>query len=530
MERHIVLIGMMGSGKTTVGRLLSKILGMSFIDTDEIIEKQEGISIGEIFKTKGEEYFRKVEGEVLENVLKENPSIVATGGGIILSEKNRDLIKEKSIPIFLDGDIETLAERLKRAKDRPLLEGDSIESRLRAIWHKRERFYKEFKNSINTSGLAPIDIAVKIVTQFLPPGNIKYVDENVKVGMGITKELGQLLRDKNYREPMLIVTSSILWKQWREYVEDGLSEFSYKTFFLPDGEDAKTMENVYKLWEVMFSLGFTRKNPILLLGGGTIGDTGGFAASTFMRGVPLFQLPTTLLSQIDSSIGGKRGVNYKHLKNMIGTFYDATLTMLDPVFLLSLPEKEIKNGLSEAIKSAVIKDPFLFEFIDSHIEKIFGKNIPVLATIIEKTVGVKVAVVKEDPYELTGYRKVLNLGHTLGHALEGIEGFAISHGEGVAIGMVFASYLGEKMGITPTDVREKIENIIQRAGLPTVFSCKYIDIILKKMYYDKKREDERLFWVIPKEIGEVGFYKFTLDEIKGILVSFCKEYTYDSKG
>ncbi len=142
----------------------------------------------------------------------------------------------------------------------------------------------------------------------------------------------------------------------------------------------------------------------------------------------------------------------------------------------------------------------------------------------------KISVVKEDPYELTGYRKVLNLGHTLGHALEGIEGFAISHGEGVAIGMVFASYLGEKMGITPTDVREKIENIIQRAGLPTVFPCKYIDIILKKMYYDKKREDERLFWVIPKEIGEVGFYKFTLDEIKGILVSFCKEYTYDSKG
>ncbi len=529
MERHIVLIGMMGSGKTTVGRLLSEILGMSFIDTDEIIEKQEGISISEIFKTKGEDYFREKETVVLNSLLNNKPSIIATGGGIILSSENREMIKKRSIPIFLYGDIETLAERLKKAKDRPLLEGDSIENRLKAIWHEREKFYKEFENSVNTNTLTPLDVAIKIITQFLPPQDIAHIDEGVVVGRGAVKELGQTLEDKNYREPMLIVTSSILWKQWREYVEDGLSEFSYKTFFLPDGEDAKTMENVYKLWEVMFSLGFTRKNPVLLLGGGTIGDAGGFAASTFMRGLPLFQIPTTLLSQIDSSIGGKRGVNYKHLKNMIGTFYDAILTILDPVFLLTLPEKEIKSGLSEVIKSAIIGDFSLFDFIDAHTREIFDKNIPVFSIIIEKTVAVKLKVVEKDPYEITGYRKVLNLGHTLGHALEGIEGFSISHGEGVAIGMVFASFLGEKMGITPTDVKEKIENIIQRAELPTVFPCKYIDIILEKMYYDKKREDEKLFWVIPKEIGEVGFYKFTIDEVRDVLASFCKEYleSYD---
>ncbi len=529
MERHIVLIGMMGSGKTTTGKILSQMLGISFIDTDEVIEERENMSISEIFKTKGERYFREKETVVLNSLLNNKPSIIATGGGIILSSENREMIKKRSIPIFLYGDIEVLAKRLEKASDRPLLEGDVVYKRLKSIWSDREKFYREFENSVNTNTLTPLDVAIKIITQFLPPQDIAHIDEGVVVGRGAIKELGQTLKDKNYKEPLLIVTSSVLWERWGEYIKSGLHGFSYKTFFLPDGEKAKTMENVYKLWEVMFSLGFTRKNPVLLLGGGTIGDTGGFAASTFMRGLPLFQIPTTLLSQIDSSIGGKRGVNYKHLKNMIGTFYDASLTILDPVFLLTLPEKEIKSGLAEVIKSAIIGDSSLFDFIDAHTGEIFDKNIPVFSTIIEKTVAVKLKVVEKDPYELTGYRKVLNLGHTLGHALEGIEGFSLSHGEGVAIGMVFASFLGEKMGITPAYVRRKIENIIKKVGLPITFPDKYIEMALNKMFYDKKREDDKLFWVIPEKIGKVSFYKFSPEEIRDALRSFCKEYPYDSE-
>ncbi|HID15509.1 MAG TPA: 3-dehydroquinate synthase, partial [Candidatus Atribacteria bacterium] len=325
-----------------------------------------------------------------------------------------------------------------------------------------------------------------------------------------------------YKEPALVITSHSIWERWGDYIENSLKDFKRKIFFLPEGESAKSMEYVYKLWEEMFSLDFTRKNPVLLIGGGTIGDTGGFAASTFMRGVPIIQLPTTLLSQLDSSIGGKRGVNYKHLKNMIGTFYDATYTVLDPVFLLSLPEREIKNGLSEAIKSAIIGSSDLFDFINTHITEIFSYNLSILEVVVKKTVKIKLDVVSKDPYELTGYRKVLNLGHTLGHALESIEDFSISHGEGVSIGMAFAAFLGEKEGITPVKIRDKIVKLIKKSGLPISLPDVDIKMLIKKMYYDKKREDEKIFWVIPEDIGRVGFYKFDPNKVEYFIREFSK--------
>ncbi len=528
MEKHIVLIGMMGSGKSTVGRELSKILGLPFVDTDTLIEEKEGMSISDIFRERGEPYFRRIESEVLCKTLSERPSILATGGGIILSEQNRKLIKEKAIPVFLYADTDLLAERLKSAEDRPLLQGNDLRKRLGVIWDKRKVFYEEYENRIDTKGLTPREIAIEIIIRFLPY-EVNSVDEGIISGRGVTKHLKEVFREKRFQEPILIITSSFLWNRWKKYVIDSLGHTKYESFFLPDGETAKSMEYVEKIWEKMFSLGFTRRNPVLLLGGGTIGDAAGFAASTFMRGVPLLQIPTTLLSQVDSSIGGKRGVNYKHLKNMIGTFYDAVLTVLDPIFLLTLPEREIRGGLSEAIKSAIIGDPLLFKLIETHIPEIFSYNLRVLGDIIERTVKVKLDVVKQDPYETKGYRKVLNLGHTLGHALEGYDDFSITHGEAVAIGMTFASFLGEKKGITPDPVRKRIEKILKDAGLPVSFPERLTGKAIKKMYHDKKREDEKLFWVVPEKIGRVGFYKFSGNEIEEIIRLFCKEYTYETK-
>jgi len=521
MEKSITLIGMMGSGKTTLGMILSHILGIPFKDTDALIEKKMGKSIERIFEEHGETYFRNIESDILRDVLNDEPSVIATGGGIILSEKNRKYIKEKSIPIFLYADIDILAERLAKVKNRPLLKGYDLKDRIYTIWKERKVFYEEFENRIDTAKYTPHEVAEKIVSQILPPKKLSYITESIAVGRGITRRLHEFLVE-DYKEPALVITSHPIWERWGDYIENSLKDFKRKIFFLPEGESAKSMEYVYKLWEEMFSLDFTRKNPVLLIGGGTIGDTGGFAASTFMRGVPIIQLPTTLLSQLDSSIGGKRGVNYKHLKNMIGTFYDATYTVLDPVFLLSLPEREIKNGLSEAIKSAIIGSSDLFDFINTHITEIFSYNLSILEVVVKKTVKIKLDVVSKDPYELTGYRKVLNLGHTLGHALESIEDFSISHGEGVSIGMAFAAFLGEKEGITPVKIRDKIVKLIKKSGLPISLPDVDIKMLIKKMYYDKKREDEKIFWVIPEDIGRVGFYKFDPNKVEYFIREFSK--------
>ena len=525
MEKSIVLIGMMGSGKTTIGKKLSKILGLPFIDTDTLIEEKEKRTISEIFTESGEDYFRKIEAQVLRDVLDAPPFVISTGGGIVLSQENRELIRQKAIPIFLYAKIDTLIERLSHATDRPLLEGDTLKNRLKTIWNKRKALYEGFENRIDTDIYTPDEIARMIVFKFLPPGDVVYIDKHIIWGLGVTKTLKEVLT-QGYREPLLVVTSSSLWNIWGEYVKEGLNGFDIDIFFLPEGEEAKTIEHVHVLWDKMYSLGFTRKNPVLLLGGGTIGDAGGFAASTFMRGVPLFQLPTTLLSQVDSSIGGKRGINYRHLKNMIGSFYDASLTLFDPIFLLTLPINEIKNGLSEAIKTGIIGDFTLFDLIDLNMDGIFDYNLKILGTVVKRAAKVKIDVVNEDPYETKGYRKVLNLGHTLGHALEGIEGFSVSHGEGVAIGMVFAAFLGEELGITPHVIREKIEGVIKKAKLPISFPESLIDDVIGKMYHDKKREDDKLFWVIPEDIGKVGFYKFDANKIRKILYRYTKEYPY----
>ena len=527
MERSIVLIGMMGSGKTTIGKKLSKILGLPFVDTDTLIEEKEERTISDIFAESGEDYFREIETQVLRDVLNAPPSVISTGGGIILSKENRELIKQKAIPVFLYAKIDTLIERLSHATDRPLLEGDTLKNRLETIWNKRKALYEEFENRIETDRYTPDEIARMILFRFLPPDDMVYIDKHIIWGLGATKALKGFLA-QGYIEPLLVVTSSSLWDMWGEYVREGLNGLDIEIFFLPEGEEAKTLEYVHALWDKMYSLGFTRKNPVLLLGGGTVGDTGGFAASTFMRGIPLFQLPTTLLSQVDSSIGGKRGVNYKHLKNMIGSFYDASLTLFDPIFLLTLPINEIKNGLSEAIKTGIIGDPALFDLIDLNMDDIFDYNLKILGTIVKKAAKVKINVVNEDPYETKGYRKVLNLGHTLGHALEGIESFSISHGEGVAIGMVFAAFLGEELGITPHLIREKIEGVIKKAKLPVSFPETLINDVIDKMYHDKKREDDKLFWVIPEDIGKVGFYKFEANKIKKMLCRYTKEYPYET--
>jgi len=246
-----------------------------------------------------------------------------------------------------------------------------------------------------------------------------------------------------------------------------------------------------------------RKTPVVVAGGGVLGDVTGFAAATFLRGLPLFQLPTTFLAQIDSSLGGKNGVNMNGIKNMVGTFYFPQGTYIDLLFLLSLPSKELSAGMAEAIKAGIIGDPGLFEYAEEHCDEILQKNLPVLYEVVRRSALVKLQIVENDPYE-SGQRRWLNLGHTIAHGIEAATAFdCVSHGEAVSLGLILESRLAEALGIADKGLSQKIVNIMSQFQLPVQLDRIDLEIVKKRMQMDKKRQGKNFVFILPKKIGGV---------------------------
>ncbi|MFH1424330.1 MAG: 3-dehydroquinate synthase [archaeon] len=262
-----------------------------------------------------------------------------------------------------------------------------------------------------------------------------------------------------------------------------------------DSEMAKSLETVKKLCEELVELGANRGTALIALGGGVVGDTTGMAAASFMRGVPLIQVPTTLLAQVDSSIGGKVGVNLLQGKNLVGAFKQPKLVVSDVSLLKTLPEKEMQNGLAEVVKTAIVGDAGLFELIELELDQIMEKDETLQEEIVARCVKVKARIVEQDELEQRGERMKLNLGHTFGHAIEKLSNCTIPHGEAVAMGLVKAAELS---GVEV----ERIRNLLERIGLPT--ETEFTDEELREaMKVDKKKQGEKIRVVVPKSIGEV---------------------------
>jgi 3-dehydroquinate synthase len=262
-----------------------------------------------------------------------------------------------------------------------------------------------------------------------------------------------------------------------------------------------------------------RQTPVLALGGGVIGDLAGFVAATYMRGVPLMQLPTTLLAQVDSSIGGKVAVNHGQLKNNIGTFYQPRLVISDLSVLKTLPEEQVENGLAEIIKYGLIKDKGLFEFIDSNLAALKSLDGKVTGEVVSRCAAIKAGIVEKDEKDL-GLRNVLNYGHTTGHALETVSKLKVSHGRGVAVGMLAAGMISQKMGILSAAELAKTRALLIAAGLPVKISGLDIAKILEAMKSDKKVAGGKIKFVLLKSIGEV----FLSDNVSiGLVEQVLKE-------
>jgi 3-dehydroquinate synthase len=315
-------------------------------------------------------------------------------------------------------------------------------------------------------------------------------------GDGLLERAGELLAGQGWTGAVAVVTNPTVGAIYRERLWASLAGagFSPALCEMPDGEIHKTLDTVRKLYTSFARAGLDRDSLVIALGGGVVGDTAGFAAATYMRGLPLAQVPTSLLAMVDSSVGGKVGVDLPEGKNLVGAFKQPVAVVVDPAVLTTLPPVELRAGMAEVVKAGVIGSPALLEAIEWQSQK--------LAWMVDQAIKVKVAIVEEDPYE-RGRRAVLNLGHTFGHAFELLSGYRLRHGEAVSAGMVVAARLAVALSRCDWGTVARIEKVLVGLGLPVRPPDFEPEAVWRAMAADKKKRGGRLRFVLPEEVGRV---------------------------
>jgi 3-dehydroquinate synthase len=337
----------------------------------------------------------------------------------------------------------------------------------------------------------------------------------VRIGAGLLGRTGLWLKEKGFSGKAVIVTDATVRRLYDDALNQGLANAGFKvtTLEVPEGEEQKSLETAGRLYHELSNSYAERITPILALGGGVIGDLAGFVAATYMRGVPLIQIPTTLLAQVDSSIGGKVAVDHGQLKNIIGAFYQPKLVISDIDTLKTLPEDELANGLAEVIKSAAIMSKNLFSFLEVKLKRVRSLDTSVLEDMVVETVRIKAEVVEKDEKE-SGLRGILNYGHTIGHAVEAVSNFQLKHGQAVAIGMMAAAKISSRMGMLDESEAVRLEEVIKKAGLPTEMPELDMAEVAQAMKHDKKVRQDKIRFVLLKSIG----HAFITDEVSPSLV------------
>jgi len=339
----------------------------------------------------------------------------------------------------------------------------------------------------------------------------------ILIGEGLSQDLGALLDRQGIGKRRFVVSSPIVWRFHGERLRPALA--GGEPILLPDGERYKTLQSVAKIYDVLIRANADRGSTIIAVGGGVVGDTAGFAAATFLRGISLVHVPTTLLAQVDSSIGGKVGVNHALGKNLIGAFHQPALVVIDPLLLRTLPRREFRSGLYEVVKYGVISSRSLFDRLDAEVKLLFAKEGRALVPAIVESARIKADVVSKDERE-GGLRRILNFGHTVGHALEAVTNYRrFRHGEAIALGMLAAADLAATRGALAARERDALARLIAKLGpLPSVADLP-VPAIMEAMRRDKKVVNGRLHFVIAIEIGAaMTVDDVTEDELRAVLV------------
>lgn len=355
------------------------------------------------------------------------------------------------------------------------------------------------------------DLSVKLGTYSYP----------VIIGPGALNSTAEAIGGLGGTKKCMLVTNPTVMELYGNQLLYTLSNRGWEVVVgtVDDSEEAKSIGSVCRLWDLAVQHQLERWNPFLALGGGVVGDIAGFAAATYKRGVPLVHIPTTLLAQVDSAIGGKNGINHALGKNLIGTFYQPRMVLVDPTTIKSLPRRELVCGLAEVIKYGVIDSQALFTFLEEHLDQVLEVDLEVIEAVIRESVAIKSKIVSADEMEM-GLRAVLNFGHTVGHALESATGYGhFHHGEAVAIGMAEESRMAVRLGIFPADEAERLITLLGRAGLPTSIPNGISpEELLLALQQDKKNREGKVTVVMPKRLGEVSLEQIDGHRILGMLV------------
>lgn len=509
---------MMGAGKTTVGKLLAKQLGKQFIDSDEEIQRRTGVTIPHIFDVEGEAGFRARESGVIQELLEGDNIVLATGGGAILSQQNRVAMKKHGVVVYLKSNVHDLWQRTRHDHNRPLLQTENPRAKLQELHDLRDPLYTETADLIMHTGKQSVQILLEKLQQKLEgletmtdtQGTMQTLNVGlaersypIHIGSGLLGHV-ELLLPHIPRKRTVIVSNTTVAPLYLRQLSERLSAngVQVQSVILPDGEQYKSGESLNTIYDALLTARSERSTPLIALGGGVIGDITGYAAATYLRGVPFIQIPTTLLSQVDSSVGGKTGINHPLGKNMIGAFYQPRVVLADTATLDTLPDKELRAGIAEVIKYGLIRDlPFL-EWLEGNIGELLARDTAALQYAIARSCQNKAEVVGNDERE-SGERALLNLGHTFGHAIENGMGYGVwLHGEAVAAGTIMAADLSQRLGWLSAQEVARVRKLFEQTGLPIIApklgAEKYLDL----MGLDKKVADGKIRFVLLKALGQ----------------------------
>ncbi len=335
--------------------------------------------------------------------------------------------------------------------------------------------------------------------------NTGHTQYDILIGGGLLSKTGERLKENGFSGKAVVITDTTVNELYGQILESSLSGAGFESVFftLEPGEKQKTLANAGRLFTLFNEAMVDKITPVLAFGGGVIGDLAGFVAANYMRGIPLVQIPTTLLAQTDSSIGGKVAVDHGKLKNMVGTFYQPRLVISDISLLKTLRPEYVSDGLAEVIKYGVICDESFFEYLEKHIGRIKKFDESVLEHIVHESAAIKAGIVGQDEKD-TGLRNILNFGHTLGHAIESVSNFTVGHGAAVGLGMLAAGRISHKLGMFSPDDLSRLKRLIGQAGLPVKLADLKIKALLEAMQHDKKAVAGNMRFILAAGIGNAA--------------------------
>ncbi|HET7169479.1 MAG TPA: bifunctional shikimate kinase/3-dehydroquinate synthase [Candidatus Limnocylindrales bacterium] len=522
----IVLVGLPGCGKSVVGKRLAHRHGATFIDLDERIEQTDGRPIPRIFEEDGEATFRALERQAVADLGPADAEaglrrVIAPGGGAIVDPRNRWALYRGRVSVWLDSRPEVLAQRLRRSPHvRPLVATRDPIGTLRELGIRRERFYAAA--DLHVAGVAEVNAVVNAVEAQLPAARAEALRSTtllrittpigrISLGEGIAVDgVDAALRRLEARRAVL-VSEPGAWAAFGAALGAELAArgWTVVTTMLPEGEAAKRLAVLETAASELARQRVTRDEPIVAIGGGALGDAAGFLAATYLRGISVIHVPTTLVAQIDSSIGGKTAVDLPEGKNLVGAFHQPADVVIDISALATLPERHRRAALGEAVKMAVLGDGRLFDLLERRGDAIARGDAASIergeiAEVVERCAWAKVEVVVADEREreASGGRIALNLGHSLGHAVEAAAGYrGLLHGEAVAYGLRAACRIGETIGLTPPARSARIGALLDTLGLAVAPLPYGVDDVLRHLATDKKHAGGRLRWVLPTDDG-----------------------------